>query len=103
MVDRFRCAVQVEYCVKRRLQGAVMNELREYDCYLSFEVQIFNSGILNLIITRHVWRVFHSFVLESAYEVTGHSTVDHDVSATTLIMRQLDDTKQFDDSSNSSE
>ena len=32
--------------MKRRLQGAVMNELREYDCYLSFEVQIFHADIL---------------------------------------------------------
>ena len=72
--------------------------IREYDCYLSFEVQIFNPDILffNFISQGTFGTFFHSFIPQSAYEVTGKI----DVSAATLTMRQLD-AKQFDDPSSS--
>ena len=93
-------------CISRRILRktsftlATMNQqftscaIAEYDCYLSFEVQIFNPDILffNFISQGTFSAFFHSFIPQSAFEVTGKV----DVSATTLIMRQLD-AKQFVD------
>ena len=69
--------------MKRRLQRLSLScAIREYDCYLSFEVQIFNADILffNFISQGTFGAYFHSFVPESACEVTGKV----DVTATTL-------------------